>query len=193
MFKPSEELEIAIADHNYEEIHSIIKLLAKYDHEFKEGDVRAAVKYVSSKIGLDFIQPFDGRELRENPDEWNDDYRKEVVRSLTNNFSMERIEHIEAICRHLYADKAPIEAPASEKTPPKAAQRTAQKTAPERKSQAPTGASERKTSGSHAGKSGMKDSGESAGMSEGKKFLVAVGAAVVLLVTFVQILFKSGK
>ncbi|MCH1640886.1 hypothetical protein MJ257_12290 [Paenibacillus timonensis] len=100
-------LQEAISKKNYIRIRNELCSIIHKDPIFHTGDFETALQYVKRYIP-DVVQvhdnlPFSGRE------HWDDEYWALVVSELMDNFSMERIEHVKQIGRHLHGWSAPAQ------------------------------------------------------------------------------------
>jgi len=102
MFQPNEHLKEAVKSKNLDSIYNEFFVIAHEDPSFSSGKFMETLSYVKAQNILGFIKPFDGRRLEET-ENWDEDYWALLVSSLVDNFSMERIEHLEQVSRHLYA------------------------------------------------------------------------------------------
>jgi len=102
MYEPNKALTSAIDSGDHGEIQSEIIRLIYSDPDFKMGLLKNTIRYVNSQIKSNITGRFDGLELRDDPDVWDEDYRSTLVTGLRKNFSWTRINHLEEVSQHLY-------------------------------------------------------------------------------------------
>lgn len=55
----------------------------------------------AAKSLTDLYEPHDGRELKLDKNEWNDDYMNDLLVQAISNFSHERVQHLQDVVRYL--------------------------------------------------------------------------------------------
>lgn len=101
MFIPNEHLVDAVENNNITRIRSAFTTIAYEDPTFTSGKFTDSLEYVKSKNVSGVFTEFDQRAFK-SKEEWNEDYWSEIVASLMNDFSYERINHLKEISQYLY-------------------------------------------------------------------------------------------
>lgn len=101
MFKPSNYLINSVKEVNLERIYSCLLRAAHKDPAFQTEDFMDILEYVIARKVPGFLKPYDGVPF-ERIDKWNEEYWMAIVDSLTQNFSIDRIEHLRDVGRYVY-------------------------------------------------------------------------------------------
>ncbi|MEA2018446.1 MAG: hypothetical protein U9N59_08355, partial [Campylobacterota bacterium] len=88
-----------------------IKLISKLNHDIESSDIDKFAKDILNNRNFEYDE-YENKSLRDytvtikqDKSEWNDEYFKDHLALLDNNFSKERLEHILELRDHLYIDK----------------------------------------------------------------------------------------
>lgn len=88
-----------------------IKLISKLNHDIESMDIDKFAKDILNNSNFEYDE-YENKSLRDyivtikqDKSEWNDEYFKDHLALLDNNFSKERLEHILELRDHLYIDK----------------------------------------------------------------------------------------
>lgn len=101
MYKPSEYLQSAVDNGNMIRIHNELCSIIHMDPTFRTFAFQDALNYVRARNIPEVIQRHDGRPFASKSD-WNNEYWALVLSDLMDNFSLERIHHIEEVGHYLY-------------------------------------------------------------------------------------------
>ena len=109
MFKPNSVLEDSINKKDIVSIRSALSFIIKCDPTFKTKDFDDAIKYVESK-GITIKEPYKLMNDENNIEEkskWTEKYFYYKTNMLEENFAVaERIPHIKAVGRSVFAERA---------------------------------------------------------------------------------------
>lgn len=111
MFQPSEYLVEALAKRNAIHVRNELKSFIHKDPAFRTNRFREAFDYVLRQMP-DIVHPHNGEQFRPES-EWNEDYWYLQMSRLMNNFSLARIEHLEAVGRKVFATQPAPASPAA--------------------------------------------------------------------------------
>lgn len=97
----SDTLDEAIKIRDISRIHSVFSVIAHEDPTFNTGKFKETLDYVKKQEIPFLIQPNAGPKFKEE-DEWNEEYWFEVAADLQDNFSEERINHLDEVGKSVY-------------------------------------------------------------------------------------------
>lgn len=80
-------------------VRILLKNELRVDPTFRKFDEMET--YAREKLGDELYEPFDGKELNEDEDSWDDAYMNQVLVDLVNNFSHKRIRHAKHVVSKL--------------------------------------------------------------------------------------------
>ncbi|MEA3512819.1 MAG: hypothetical protein U9R37_04400, partial [Campylobacterota bacterium] len=88
-----------------------IKLISKLNHDIESMDIDKFAKDILNNSNFEYDE-YENKSLRDyivtikqDKSEWNDEYFKDHLALLDNNFSKERLEHILELRDYLYINK----------------------------------------------------------------------------------------